>query len=248
MRVGVAGFLASALIVLPVGASADLAGVYVGAAVWDHEPSGDVRYLGTDADLENDLALEAETEGMAWLAVEHPVPLLPNLRLQHTLLSTDGRGRVSRTFTFGNQTFTATENVDTTLELDQTDLTLYYELLDNVVSLDLGLTLKQVDGFARVRSSTQDESATFDGLLPMGYADVALSLPLTGLSAGVSGNLFSFADSTVSDYTVRLRYETDWRLGAEAGYRRQDIELDDVDEVFSDITFEGPYLGLYLHF
>ena len=37
-------------------------------------------------------------------------------------------------------------------------------------------------------------------------------------------------------------------LGLYAGWREINVELDDIDDISSDITFEGAYAGLQFHF
>lgn len=62
-------------------AKADFIGVYAGAGSWYHSATGKVDHLGTPADLEQDLGFDKNWSGFFYLAVEHPVPLIPNVRL-----------------------------------------------------------------------------------------------------------------------------------------------------------------------
>ena len=82
------------------------------------------------------------------------------------------------------------ELVRSAVEFEQTDITLYYELLDRVVSLDLGLNTRYVD--SRMQTSGEisgSESADVSGWAPMLYAAVGGELPFTGLSLGAQGSL-----------------------------------------------------------
>ena len=58
----------------------------------------------------------------------------------------------------------------------------------------------------------------------------------------------SVSGSTISDFSAKIAYTTDFFLGIEAGYRTQKIELDDVDDTTADLTFKGPFIGAYLKF
>lgn len=235
---------------LPALAWADVAGIYVGAGVWNQDPNGDLRFQGDQIDVDDDLNLGDERQGYVWLALEHPVPLLPNLRLSGVNVQTQGRGTVTSSFDFGGQTFNVSEDIDSNVRLDQRDATLYYEVLDNVVSVDLGLNIKYIDGAARVRSLTAatEGSTSFNAYVPMAYGRLAADLPFTGLSAGIEGSAVGYNGNHLVDYTLRAAYESKYRVGLEAGYRRQQLKLDDVDDVFTDLRIEGAFVGVFAHF
>jgi hypothetical protein len=135
------------------------------------------------------------------------------------------------------------------VELKQTDITLYYELLDNVVSLDLGLAGKYIDSKARITgeiSGTQDASVS--GWVPLVYLGAGADLPLTGLGVSADGSFAKYQDSTFYDYSIRATYTTPWMLGLDVGYRKIKLDLDDFDNSFANVEFDGPYAGAYLHF
>jgi outer membrane protein len=242
--------LVMACATLPFPALADAVGVYIGVGGWDHQPKGTIQYQGNPVDVENDLHLTNRQEAFGWVAIEHPVPLLPNVKLSATKATTGGRGTVAASFTFGGVTFNVNENVDSELSLDQQDAILYWQLLDNVVSLDLGLDIKHVNGDARVKSLStgMTSSASFNGYVPLLYGNVAISFPLTGLSAGVEGSAVSYDGKSVYDFTGKVSYETKFRVGVEGGYKRQQLKLNDLDGVSSDIRLDGPYAAVFVHF
>ena len=233
---------------------ADTAGIKIGAGSWDHEPSGTIRYddgsVGTNADLKNDLNLSDEKEGYAFVIVEHPVPLLPNVMVKQSGLTSNGSGTISSSFTYGGQTYQSSESITSELVLDHTDFTFYWQLLDNVVSLDLGLTAKAVDASAtltQTSGSTKTVTNSFDGIIPLGYVAIGVS-PTDSLEFRLEGNMLEVGDSSLTDYTAKVMYTTDYMIGIEAGVRSMELELDDLDNVYSNMKFEGPFVGLYLHF
>lgn len=235
-------------------AFADTLGFRVGAGSWDHEPSGTIRYdsgsVGTNADLKNDLNLQDDKEGYLYAIVEHPVPLIPNVKVMQTGLTSTGSGTINTSFTYGGQTYNASESITSELVLDHTDFTLFWQILDNVVSLDLGLTAKAVDAKAtliQTTGSTKTVTNSFDGIVPMGYVAVGVS-PTDSLEFRVEGNMLEVGDSSLTDYTAKVSYTTDYMLGIEAGIRSLELELDDLDSVYSNMKFEGPFVGLYLQF
>ena len=221
-----------------------------GSGYWDWSVTGQIRSgsPSTSADVKDDLNLKDDSTGYLFAVVEHPVPLLPNVRLATTNIDTSGSGTVSTNFTWNGTLYTATSNVNSELELDQTDVTLYYQLLDNVVGLDLGLTARSVDGRASVDDGTNQETAEFDGIVPMLYAGVQVELPLTGLTLGAAGNALSVSDSSITDFNAYLRYSSGYLFGVEGGYRSYTIDIDDLDDTTGEVEFDGPYVNLYLGF
>ena len=236
--------LGAAVALLPLTTmAATILGFQAGAGSWTHDPSGnittDIGGPNTTADLKNGLLLSEKSEGYTYFLIEHPVPLIPNLKYANTKLSTSGSGNVVTTF----GTYTAGTPVTTALTLDQTDTILYYEILDNdLVSFDLGLNAKYIDGKAVVNGDT----STFSGTVPMLYAAVELGLPAGFALAGEISTL-SLDDSEISDITAKVTYTTDFNLGVEAGIRTMNIKVD-LDNVKSSMDFSGIFAGVYFKF
>ncbi|WP_457593850.1 TIGR04219 family outer membrane beta-barrel protein [Hydrogenimonas sp.] len=230
-----------------VTASADTIGGEISAGGWNHDPSGWVEYpTGSDkVDLDKDLNLDTRTELFLRAKIEHPVPLLPNIRLGFTKNRSSGDGTISRTFNFGGASFAASEKVHTETKLDTYDATFYYEIVDTGIDLDLGLTARYIDGFVDLKSLTtgRAEKTEFTGVFPMLYANARVPLPLTGLSIGAEGSYVTYDGSTLYDLQADVRYTFAMGLGIEAGYRAQKIKLDDVENTSTDIDIEGLFIG-----
>ena len=118
-----------------------LFGIYAGAGTWQQEFGGDVNSGFADVSVENDLGLDDDDGNIFYVAVEHGVPVLPNVRAQLFTIDVEGDNVLSRAIEFNGQTFTVADLVSTEIELTQSDAVFYYEVLDNVVSLDLGLAV-----------------------------------------------------------------------------------------------------------
>jgi outer membrane protein len=234
-------------------ASADMLGIRAGANYWNYDIGGTVRYQtknsANDIDVNQDLGYNDDSTGVYYLILEHPVPLLPNVRLRYTDIDDNANGRLSKTVVYGNTTFFANEAVSSQVQLKQTDVTLYYELLDNVVSLDLGLTGKYVDSKASITGDISGtQTASVSGWVPMAYLGAGFDLPLTGLGVSADGSFAKYQGSSVYDYSLSATYTTPWRLGLDVGYRKIKLDLDDFDNSFANVEFDGPYAGAYLHF
>lgn len=245
---GVAGLLG--LLLAGGTAQADtLFGVYAGAGTWQQGYAGDVSANGEAVDLEDDLDLKDRNNNVLYLAVEHGVPVLPNLRLNYTDVSTTGRSTVTRDFTFADQTFTVAEVVASDLELMQADAVAYYQLLDNVVSLDLGLAARYVDGDVQMVAQSGATRVRFEGVLPLLYVRTRADLPFTGLWIGAEAMGLAFDGHQLVDANAQVGWESPIGLGAELGWRSLNLELDSIEDIDSaEIDVSGPYAALNFHF
>lgn len=241
------GFAAVAL--LPNSAIADFLGVRLGVGQWQSQAGGD---LGRDgADLAGELRLGGSDHNYYALSFEHPLPGLPNLRLSKVDMSVGADAVLVRDVRFEEVQFAAGEQIQTALDLSHTDLTLYYEFLDNLVSADLGMTLRQFDGRAAITGEFQDEVLELDTLVPLAYGRARVDLPFTGLAAAIDGNFMNVDQLQLVDWSAQLQYN--WEMlpavnaGVILGYRKMVLELDDFDDLHADSHFDGFYLALELH-
>ncbi len=236
------------------GAAADILGVRAGVAYWSYDVDGFLRYQSTspadDIDVQDDLGYGDDSLVFAYIQLEHPIPLLPNVRLSKTSIDTEASGTMTANFTYGGVNFSIDEAVDSALQLDQVDLTLYYQILDNVVGLNVGLNGKYLDSTAEIASRTvaKSETAEISAWVPMVYAGVEFNLPFSGLSLSADGSYIGYSGSSFYDYTVRLTYDTPWIVGVDVGYRSIKLDLDDIDDSYASIEFSGIYGGLYAGF
>jgi len=240
-------------LLIPALSAADTLGVRVGANYWKYDISGTARYKSRDSandiDVNKNLGYDDGNLGYYYISLEHPVPLLPNVKISKTDIDEDANGRLSQTVVYGDIIFQADEDVSSKVQLDQTDITLYYSLLDNVVNLDLGLNAKYIDSKARITGAISGtQTADVSGWVPMAYAGVGADLPLTGLSVSADGAYVKYQSSSFYDFTVRATYASPWFVGADVGYRKIKLDLDDFDDSYADVEFDGPYAGLFLHF
>src|SRR5690606_33546216 len=118
--------------------------------------------------------------------------------------------------------------VDVDLDLTHTDLILYYELLDNIVSLDVGLNVKFFDGQLNIheRGGNNSSRTDIDDILPLLYVAPSASLPLTGLSMGLVTAWLSSSAAISTLITARARSRVALS-GAADGRRRLHVEIHD---------------------
>lgn len=228
-------------------AMADTVGAGASVSYWDSSLSGTATNKMDTVDVENDLNLDGDSNVNLTALVEHPVPVLPNVRLNYTLVEQSGNGRLGAGTGFGP--INSGVNVASDLDLEQLDLTLYYELLDNWVNLDAGLTARDLDGELIVREQTTNgavDRTEVSGVIPMVYASARFDLPFTGASVGVQGNGISFDGDSILD--ARAYGQLDIAIvRLQAGYRRMDVDYEDGDEAL-DVTLDGPYVSAGVDF
>ena len=230
-----------------------LLGFTAGIELWNVDSSGSISDI-SEADLQF-FDLGTEVKGVASIAFEHPVPLVPNLKVRTNDLSSEGDMVLSENFRYAGMTFSAGREVNVEFDMQSTDFVFYYELFDNdLVSFDFGLNLKYLDGDIRVEDveTSQASQDRFKGYVPMLYGAAQIGIPATPLWVYGDINVLSVGDHTLQDYQLGLAYSVidnlamDLRL--KGGYRSFFLELDDLDGVYTDWDFDGFYLGLEVDF
>ena len=222
-------------------ANADILGVGANVSYWDSDFSGEVVNKGSAVDIENDLNMDSDSNANFTAYFEHPVPLLPNVRVNYTSISESGSGKI------GPEGFDDIINADVNsdLDLDQLDATFYYEVLDNWVNLDLGLTARKFDGELVVRDTAvggRVSTTTVDAVVPMGYLAARFDLPFTGVSVGADGNFVSYSGDSLHDVNVYGQFEIAM-LQLRAGYREMAIDYEDDDDKL-DVELSGPFASV----
>jgi outer membrane protein len=242
----------SGILVSGVAQADTLLGLYLGADVWRTSAEGS---FANSAQLQN-FNFNDNTQASYYLALEHPVPLLPNIRLQHNRLEADGNTNLTTSFNFAGQTYTGNTLVNNRVDLTNTDYVLYYEILDNdLVSLDVGINGKHFNGSVVVsRSASNGQQATqnVSEWVPMFYSSASIGLPLTGVDLFAQGSMVSYDGSRVYDiqggvaYALLDNMALDMRL--KVGYRAVNLRLDDIDDLYANMEFKGIFAGVELHF
>ncbi|WP_171022264.1 TIGR04219 family outer membrane beta-barrel protein [Thalassotalea litorea] len=244
--------LATTLALSSFFAQADtIVGVYIGGQVWDMEAEGS---FGSSEQLQA-FELEDDKKSSYWAALEHPIPLLPNLKLRQNELDTMGMADVDG-FEFGGNTYDGDTLVNA--ELDHLDVIMYYELFDNAIfSIDFGLNFKYAEYAVTVSKDDlnpvfSEEEVGYDGVIPMLYLATEVGIPGTGLGAFAEGSWIGFDDHNVYDAMAGLKYsfvdnlivDLDIRLG----YRSMKFDLQDLDDLYLDTQFDGAFAGIEFHF
>ncbi|MFY8327659.1 TIGR04219 family outer membrane beta-barrel protein [Pseudoalteromonas sp. ZZD1] len=243
----------------PAAHADTLLGLYVGVDAWQADNSGSFADRGNMQSFNFD----DETFTSYYAALEHPIPLVPNIKLKYTELELNGNTTISGDgFTFDGSTFKPGTDATAMTDFSHVDYILYYEIFDNdLVSIDLGVNAKQFDGEVVVtgdintsdgQGDTVTETVDFSGFIPLVYGRAEVGLPLTGLSVFFEGSLLAIDDSKVQDYQAGIAWELIDNLAVDvaikAGYRQMTLELDDIDDIYTDLDASGPFAGIQVHF
>lgn len=228
-----------------------LLGIYAGAQAWRSSTAGGFASSTSTSNFNFD----DDTNSAYYVALEHPLPFVPNVKLIQNSLDSNGLTTLSSDVTFEGQTYLQSTDVMAVSDISSTDFILYYELFDNdIVSFDLGVNGKYIDGSLALTdtATATSSSGSFSGILPMLYSRVQVGIPFSGLSAYAEGSYLSFNDSSVSDYQIALVYSLidslTLDMSVQLGYRDVEIDIDDLDDVYANLEYDGLFAGVEVHF
>lgn len=233
-------------------ARAEFIGLNIGASQWNPSLSGSFNSRQDDRiDLVDDLDVDNPSKASMVLILEHPIPVLPNIRYQGFDLDTSGTSTLGSDLNFNGTTFNSGNQVRSTFDLSHDDIVLYYELLNNWVNFDMGVDLKRFDGEVSLTGASST-SVEVDETIPLLYLSARFDLPQPGfyIGAKLNSNILDLglSNSNAEDSTIMLGYESGKGLGVEGGYKYFSLELDDIDSLDTDLKYDGIYLNGYYNF
>lgn len=229
--------------------SADFVGINIGAAHWSPALSGSFNSKngGSLIDPDSDLGINDKPQTSLVLTVEHPIPVLPNIRYQGVSLGSSGTSTLDNNLNFNGKTFNSGSQLRSNFNLSHDDIVLYYQLLNNWINLDMGVDLKRFDGEVEL-SGDDTTRIEIEETIPMLYLSARYDFPLSGFYIGADINNLGLGSSTAEDSTVKLGFESRTGLGIEGGIKTFSLELDDGSELDTDIKYDGIFLNGYYNF
>lgn len=180
-------------------AQADKLGFEIGATAWHTKQELTAKHAKAQKS-------KSEVSGGLHAEFEHFVPFVPNIRLEYLQNKNDLRHSKDRS------------------ETSFTDITLYYQLLDNWINLDLGASARRMDAEINVKA---DGNHKADHTLAALYSRLQFDIFDTGLSLGVAAHHDGGISSSkgMQDYQAYLRYQGLGGFGVKTGYRLQKYKL-----------------------
>lgn len=209
---------------------------------------------GTQVDLKDDLGVSNESfpsvEAFAGIGKHH-------ISLMYTQFHYSGSKNITKSVSFAGKTYSANALVESDLKTKMLDLEYQYDLI-NMENLLAGFSIgviakiKYFDGEASIKSSTVgsqfDQKETFAAPVPMLGVGAHIGLIANILEArakvtgmGYSGSVFydALADISVTPFPF---------LDIHAGYRIMKLKIDNVNDVYGNLEFAGPYAALTVSF
>ena len=227
-----------------------------GAAVWVKQLDGWVEYKGSHVDLRDDLTAGTLKSPYYWIRFEHPIPFIPNVKLEYAPFDMYSDNVISRTFTFGDYVYSAGMDVESRLKADQLDAILYFNPLPWIaekltsVKVSVGVDAKYIDGYVKLKGKSgsveHTEDKDFRVVVPMLYGRVEVS-PLNLVYLEAEGKYVGYGGNQFYDLYVGTRIK--WQLlFVMAGYRYEALQLDDISDVSSNVKIKGWVFGVGLQF
>jgi outer membrane protein len=233
-------------------ANADMARIEMGAGAWGQTPSGTAKYnAGAGVEGTNTFNETKDTSPYVWMLIKHPMPLIPNIRLEYVSIHSTGKASGK----WGGVTIPV--SADSTWDIEEYDIIPYYNLLDNTfwATIDIGIDIKVVNSDYKVSPVTgfagyQDVRTI---TLPLAYLRARVEIPATNIGLEADCKYVTYNGSTVYDARAKIDYTFDFvpvvQPAIEVGYRAHKINIDDSSiSIKSDVDFTGFYAGLMLRF
>lgn len=235
--------------------SADLLRIEAGAGAWFQSPNTSMDYktkVSLDGE-DNSLGAE-ETDGYAWVLIKHPIPIIPNLRLEYVGISSAGEAEGK--FKFFPISLPA--KTDSTIEMNQFDIIPYYNMLDNTLwmTLDIGIDIKVIDSVYTAKPIQGFDTLNYEektsSIIPLLYLRTRVEIPTTNIGLEADIKYITYNDSELVDFRAKVDYVFDSvpviQPGVEIGYRVQKMNEVTDENLKIDLDFSGVYAGVTLRF
>ncbi len=258
-RLRVLSILSLALVaVLAFPTPARAVGDYVGfeGAPWAQSFDGEAAIdsgstAGTTIDFNSTLGLgdrEAAPAGRVWFRLGKS-----RLILDFADSSRTGSEVLTQSYTFNGNTYSASENVDSSLDMTLLQGQYRYSIVDmKVVEFGFGVGFNVAQINMELNGSSTGLT-TFDEDVPFPTGTVALIVkPFPGfhIRGEVNGVAIDVGGNAVDIFDARLQVEYYFlhSFGIFGGYRSFSFDVDANDFGHVESSFKGPYLGLGLKF
>ena len=220
---------------------ADTIGGEVSLGLFNHSAKGTTRYQALHSvDMLDTLGYGDSQDIFLQAYIEHPFSLFPNVKFSYNPLSHSDTAIVSN-FSWGDIN-NYSGRVESSLSMDYTDATFYYELVDNWVELDAGFTFRYLNGTINVQTTRGNDNVSYSTLFPLLYGKARFNVPNTDLSLQAEANILSLSSTSSYDYALSARYTLEFGLGLETGYKLFHVDSDDLENGFRvDTSFSGVY-------
>jgi outer membrane protein len=173
-------------------------------------------------------------------------------RVGYTQFKFDGDKELTQTVVFNGVTYSATDNVISSLDMKMLDGEVQFDFLRpdvGVAGFNLGLLLKvkYVDGQVELRSTTQTETRDFKAPIPMLGAAAGVGFIKDMIRVDVRASGIAYSGNHLYDVDAYASFAPLPFVRIQGGYRYIDLEIDE-DDTLASFKLSGPYLGGQLSF
>ncbi len=216
----------------------------------DGKFAGENGGVATKVDFDDDLNFD-DSEGVY---VEGAFQLGP-FRFSAAYLPLDfsGSGNITQNITFGNQTFPASTNVASDVEMEVYDLAVAFHVInfdDGPMRVQLGpeVAVKIADVDLSVRDTSGGLTERVSGTVPVPTIGARGRVAFSDF-IGVVGRIgyLEIQDNSFLDAEIQIEYSPLPTLGVFAGYRYIDVDVDESGVILQS-TFAGPFAGVFARF
>jgi outer membrane protein len=208
-------------------------------------------------DVKNDARLGDKTKPWVKLKLEHPIPVIPNIKLAYMPMKFDGSGVLTRDINWGGRTYQANADFNLSVKLNRVDTILYYNFpfiktaTAGKLDVELGLNVRTVmfdgklSGTEKNTNQSISESKSITLPIPMGHLAAEIR-PINQVSLVGEINYIGYGKNNYHDYRVGLRLNSHGLLWTplkpfvEVGYRHEKLKID-VQDVKTDLNIKGLY-------
>ena len=230
----------------------------LGVTAWNAQASGEGTSTqgsgNSTINLQDDLGMQRQWTGGAYLTFRHDLPVLPDFMVETSHVFNDGDTTINRDITWQGTTYQANGRVQSQVDLKMDRVVAFWNPLDNpLVNVRLGLEARRLSlnipltgEVAQPGGGTQKESTSAGGTvwLPLGYAGLTLHLP-GGVDLGGGWSYVSYSGNFVSDYRLQASYNFDSGFFVGLGWRRFHLHLGSNHfSVGGDLSFKGIYTSV----
>lgn len=214
------------------------------------EFAAEVNGIGTRINMEDDLHFDDSQGVVAEAALQ-----LGNFRLSagYMPLSFSGEGALNQDISFDGQIFTANTNVSSDVEIKLYDIGLTWYLINTAatpVKFKLGpeLAIKIADADVSMTDLATGIKEEASGIAPIPTLGLRSQLALGDMFGIVArAGYITYNGNSFLDAEAQLEFSPVPMVGIYAGYRLFDIKVDEND-IFLDLQFSGPFLGMVVRF
>ena len=252
---GMLGVAMAVVFLLSCAVSAQAFEVGARGYYWWPDFSADLRIdkdstVGTTVSAEDDLGIGNESypsvEVFGGIGNHH-------ISLMYTKADYSGAKDLQRSIVFNGKTYSASAYVESDLEFTMIDAEYQYDIIDleNVLAgFSIGIIgkIKYLEGDVKIKGGGFDESESFKAPIPMLGLGVHVGILADILEARAKIAGIGYSGSTFYEGQADISLTPFPFLDIYAGYKIMKLDVDDISDVYADIEFKGPYVGLAVSF